>query len=107
MKKTLLVIAAIVALSFSDKLSAQTATPGVTKSQVNQQARIQEGKQSGELTRREKRNLQLQQAKIQKDKKIAKSDGVVTPKERRQLNREQKHASRNIYRQKHDAQTKK
>ncbi|NJK95301.1 MAG: hypothetical protein HC905_10645 [Bacteroidales bacterium] len=96
----------MIALSFSVNSFAQTATPHVTERQVNQQARIQNGKQSGELTRKEKRHLQAQQVKIHRDKKAAKSDGVVTAAERRKLHREQSRASRNIYRQKHDAQTK-
>ncbi len=106
MKKIILTAAIMIAMSFSVKSIAQTATPGVTKKQISQEARIQEGKQSGELTRREKRNLQLQQAEIQHDKKVAKADGVVTPAERRHLRKEQRRASANIYHQKHDSQTR-
>jgi hypothetical protein len=80
------------------------ATPGVTKRQVNQQARIQEGVRSGELTGREAARLQARQAKIQHDKRRAKADGVVTPAERARLHAEQNRASRAIHRQKHDAQ---
>lgn len=80
------------------------ATPGVTKRQVNQQARIQEGVRSGELTGREAARLQMRQAKIRRDKQQAKADGVVTPAERAKLQKEQNRASRAIYRQKHDAQ---
>lgn len=106
MKKMVLTFAFLGILGLSQATFAQTSTPRVTDRQVNQEARIQEGKKSGELTRREKRMLQLQQAKIQSDKKAAKADGVVTPEERHQLTREQRHANRNIYRQKHDNQTK-
>lgn len=106
MKKTIWIAAILIAMSFSVKTFAQTATPGVTQKQVNQQARIQEGKHSGDLTRREKRHLQAQQAKIQHDKKIAKADGVVTPRERGKIRREQRRASANIYIQKHDSQTR-
>ena len=107
MKKIILTAAIMIAMGYSANMLAQTATPGVTKKQINQEARIQEGKQSGELTRREKRNLQLQQAEIQQDKKAAKADGVVTPGERRHIKREQRRADANIYHQKHDAQTRK
>ena len=86
---------------------AQNATPRVRQRQVNQQQRINEGVRSGELTKREAVRMEALQAKIQHDKKVAKSDGVVTPDERTKLNREQNVASRKIYRQKHDAQRRK
>jgi len=106
MKRTIWTATLIIVFGLSANTFAQTVTPRVAQKQVNQQARIQDGKSSGELTRREKRQLQLQQAKIQKDKQVAKSDGVVTGQERRQLNREQRRASKNIYRQKHDEQSR-
>ncbi len=88
-------------------VSAQAATPRVTKRQIQQQARIKEGVKSGQLTRKETRTLERQQAKIAVDKAKAKSDGVVTPAERRTLAREQNRASRRIYREKHDPQVRK
>ncbi len=86
---------------------AQTATPKVTDRQVNQQKRIQQGIKSGELTKKEVAGLQAQQARIQGAKVAAKSDGVVTAKERAKINSMQNKASRNIYRQKHDGQMRK
>ncbi len=82
---------------------AQTATPHVTKRQLKQQARIEQGVKSGELTAGETKRLELQQGKIQADKRKAKADGVVTPAERAKLAREQNRASRKIYRLKHNA----
>jgi hypothetical protein len=87
--------------------SAQTATPHVTKRQLKQQARIEQGLKSGELTAGEAKRLELQQGKIQADKAKAKSDGVVTPAERAKLAREQNRASRRIYRLKHNDKTAK
>ena len=84
--------------------SAQTATPRVTKRQANQQERIANGVKSGELTPRETQRLERQEGKVAADKAKAKSDGVVTTKERAKLNREQNRVSRHIYHQKHDAQ---
>lgn len=86
---------------------AQTATPGVTSSQVHQTKRIAQGVKSGELTRKERKALARQQRRINRSKKVAKADGMVTPKERAVLNARQKNASRNIYRQKHDGQSRK
>lgn len=88
-------------------VSAQTATPRVTKRQVHQQARIKEGVKSGELTPGETRRLERRQAKIAVDKAKAKADGVVTPAERGKLAREQNRASRRIHREKHDAEVRK
>lgn len=104
--KTVKLIIAALALAYAGGAMGQTATPHATKRQVKQQARIQEGVRSGELTRKEAAGLQMQQAKIQHDKKVAKSDGVVTPAERRKLHRQQKRANRAIYTQKHDAQSR-
>ena len=85
---------------------AQTKTPVVRERQENQQKRIGEGVESGQLTAKETVKLETREAKIQADKKEAKSDGVVTHQERAQLRREQNRASRAIYRQKHDAQVR-
>lgn len=105
MKRAIILVAAV-AIGVAS-LAAQTATPRVTKRQVQQQARIKEGVKSGELNRREVRRLEREQAKIAIDKAKAKSDGVVTPAERAKLKREQNRASRHIARQKHDAQKQK
>jgi len=67
-----------------------------------QQARIEQGVRSGELTRHEKRQLKRQQRRIRRDKKKAAADGVVTKAEKRKIRREQRRADRNIYRKKHN-----
>ena len=105
MKK--LIVAIVVLMTAGVFAHAQTATPKVTKRQIHQQQRIKEGVKSGELTKPEARRLEAREAKIQHDKRVAKSDGVVTPAERAKLAHEQNKASRRIYKQKHDAQTKK
>jgi len=107
MKRKLFASALILALiGIGSAASAQTATPRVTKRQANQQARIGQGVKSGELTPKETQHLEAREAKIQHDKKVAKSDGTVTPAERAKLNHEENRTSRAIYRQKHDAQHK-
>ena len=103
MKKALVLVALI---TFAAGAAfSQTATPRVTKRQLKQQARIEQGVKSGQLTAGETKRLELQQAKIQADKRKAKADGVVTPAERAKLNREQNRASRKIYRLKHNNRT--
>jgi hypothetical protein len=86
---------------------AQTATPRVTKRQVKQHTRIERGVKSGELTPGETKALERQQGKVAADKAKAKSDGVVTSKERARLTHEQNRASKTIYRLKHNTKTAK
>jgi hypothetical protein len=66
--------------------------------------RIDQGIASGEPTKREATRLERQQTAIDKAEDKAKADGSVTAKERKRLTHAQKHASRNIYRRKHDRQ---
>ncbi len=104
--RRLLILCMLAGLGIAS-VSAQTATPRVTKRQVRQQARIEQGVKSGELTRHEARGLERQQAKIAVDKRKAKADGVVTPRERVKLTKEQNRASRRIHRLKHNERTAK
>lgn len=90
-----------------NQINAQTApTPGIRHEQKEQQQRIRHGVASGELTRKEAVRLEMQQREINQDKKLAKADGVVTPEERAIIKKEQRHAGKRIYVQKHDAQTR-
>ncbi|MEL6673438.1 MAG: hypothetical protein AAFR61_14635 [Bacteroidota bacterium] len=93
------------ALSFLFSFSAMAqSTPVVKRSQIKQQKRIYQGVAQGELTKKETIRLQKQQRNIQRTKRVAKRDGVVTPKEKAVIRHKQARASRNIYRQKHDGQ---
>ncbi len=77
-------------------------TPKANARQAAQQGRIAEGVQSGEISRAEEAKLRAQQRHINRTKKQAKADGVVTPAERGQINRKQNRASRNIAVEKKD-----
>ena len=77
-------------------------TPRVDQREAYQQARIEAGIASGQLSRREARRLEREQAQIRAAEWQAKSDGVVTPRERRQLERMQELASANIRAALHD-----
>ena len=83
---------------------SQTSTPRIHHRQEHQQKRIDNGVRNKQLTARETARLETREAKIQHDKRVAKSDGKVTGAERRKLRREENRTSRAIYRQKHDAQ---
>ena len=105
MKQSLFsLIAAVALLATTHPASAQTATPGITARQQSQRARIKQGVASGELTRPEAARLRTREADIRQDKRAAKSDGIVTRDERQDIRKDEKQASRAIYRQKHDAQ---
>lgn len=73
----------------------------------NQQARIAQGVKSGQLTPGETAKLEKQQRNIHKqvvaDRKA--NGGTLTASEKKQINKEQNQASRNIYRKKHNAAT--
>ncbi|MTI23826.1 hypothetical protein E1163_02570 [Fulvivirga kasyanovii] len=69
-----------------------------------QQARIAEGRASGELTRSEARALKAEQRHIRRVERRTKADGEVTPDERERLNNMQNRANRHIRRQKNDLQ---
>ena len=78
------------------------STPRVDQREASQQTRIEAGVASGQLSRREARRLELEQARIRAAERQAKADGVVTPRERRQLERMQEQASANIRAALHD-----
>jgi uncharacterized membrane protein YebE (DUF533 family) len=83
---------------------AQTTTPNIDKREANQQQRIEQGVQSGQLTNREAARLEKGEAHIDKMEAKAKADGKVTPQERKRIEHAQNVESRKIYREKHDRQ---
>ena len=106
--RTLLLLA--VALTFGSAAFAQEAAPQVNDQRIdqreqNQQKRIAAGEVSGSLTPAEAAKLEKKEAKFDKKEDKAEADGKLTPKERMRLNRDQNRLSRDIYREKHDAQT--
>ena len=102
-----LVVAAalVITLPVGAQSQGSSQTPVVNQRQKNQKARIKQGTKSGELTAKETAGVKKQQQEIREDKQEAKSDGTVTTEERKELRQEQNQASKNIYKQKHDAQT--
>lgn len=83
---------------------ALAGTPVVDKKERHQKARIAQGVKSGELTRKETRRLVRGQKQLHRMERKAKSDGVVTKKERVKLNMKANKESRKIFRNKHDKQ---
>jgi hypothetical protein len=96
MKRTLLFFSFILLINVG--LLAQETTPKVDARQNAQQQRIQQGKQSGEISRNEAARVRKEQKHIRRAERRAKADGDVTAAERRKLDRKQDRASRHIHR---------
>ena len=78
----------------------------INKREENQQDRIAQGINSGQLTPREAARLEQQEARIEQlEAKDRASGGKLTRKERAELERLLNTESGRIYRQKHDSQT--
>ncbi len=105
MKKAFYIFA-IIALGATISF-AQTQTPQINKTQKKQITRIKQGAKSGELTKKETKNLMKEQKKIQKEKAAAKADGVVTKAERKKIKKDQAVASKKIWKKKHNRAEKK
>ena len=96
--KMKLLLATVVVFTFT----ICTADAQVTKRARNQHHRIKQGVQSGELTKAEAANLRTDQKEIRQDVKEAKSDGVITKDERKDVKQEQRQESRKVFRKKHN-----
>jgi hypothetical protein len=94
--------------------AAQSNAPAATQQdkatigerKENQQDRIGNGVKSGELTAGEAANLEKKESKLNAETRDMREDngGKLTPAEKARINRQQNRLSRQIYRQKHDAQ---
>lgn len=93
----------------ADRMQAQSTAdppPTIRQREVNQQKRIAEGIENGQLTPRETARIEKQESNLNQEiRHDRKTGGGLSPKERRQINRQQNRLSREIYRQKHDRQT--
>jgi hypothetical protein len=120
MQRNVILAAAIaIGLGFTTGAIAQTApatsTPATatrphnaaseTGRDVDQQKRIEQGLQSGQLTSGEARKLEAGEAHIDKTEQRDLRNGSLSASERAQIQREQNRESKAIYNQKHDAQT--
>ena len=104
MKTRMLMVGCLVlslALGFTSK--TVWAVGEVQAREGNQQKRIAQGVQSGQLTTNETAKLDKIEDKIEADRQKALADGKVTPKEARKLNRQENRASHKIYQLKHNA----
>ncbi len=107
-----MIIATIVTGSLACMLAVAPAfaannDPGIDQREINQQNRIEQGIQSGQLTPREAGKLETQQARIKQreDRMAARNGGNLTPADKAKLTKQQNRASKNIYRKKHNERT--
>jgi uncharacterized membrane protein YebE (DUF533 family) len=107
-KRTILPAATAVALSMfiAGAAVAGPDTPRLDHREHNQRARIEQGVRSDALTRPETRRLVHGQVHLRRMEARAKSDGDVTRRERARLEHAADVQGKRIYRQKHDAQTR-
>ena len=105
MKKVLIAVGAMTLL-MTGMAYAEAEPPVIDQRQANQEKRIDQGIASGQLNEREAHRLNKQQGHINKMEDKAKSDGVVTKKEKARIHQAQDRASRHIAREKHDRQGK-
>lgn len=103
------IFAAAILVSFPAVALAQSASDvrqeRIDQRQANQQERINQGAQSGQLNQAEAARLERGQAHVQRMEDRAAADGKITGHEARRIERTQDRQSARIYRQKHDKQT--
>jgi hypothetical protein len=87
--------------AFADSTTAQTVE---TQRDVNQQQRIENGLQSGQLTSHEAGRLEQEETHVDRMEANAAADGKVTKAEAARIDAAQNKVSNSIYDQKHDGQ---
>ncbi|MEO8675907.1 MAG: hypothetical protein ABI569_10025 [Casimicrobiaceae bacterium] len=103
MRLTHTAIALAVGALVSGPACAQ-GTAATVQRDVNQQQRIEQGLQSGQLTTGEAAKLEKQETKVETMQKNALKDGTLSPAEKARLTKAQNATSASIAAQKHDAQ---
>jgi hypothetical protein len=92
----------------SSSAATTAAAPGkIADRKENQQDRIAQGVQSGQLTAGETKNLETKEAGLNKEERTMRSqdDGHLTAADKAKLNNQQNHLSNQIYDDKHKANT--
>jgi uncharacterized membrane protein YebE (DUF533 family) len=100
--KRILITAAAMGLTASGALAYGTKT--IDANEAVQAQRIEQGRYSGELTRREYRALKTEQARIQDLESRAKADGHVSRREYNRIHDAQINAYSNIKSETNDGQ---
>lgn len=80
-------------------------TADVVQRDVNQQKRIEQGLQSGQLTTKEAGKLEREEGRVDRMEANAMKDGKTTAAEKQRIERAETKVSKDIYQDKHNAQT--
>ena len=103
MKKSFAIASVVATLMATSAWAATPAAQEVTQRDINQQVRVEQGLQSGQLTTREAGKLEKDEAHVDKMEARDLKNGALTPKETAQINRAQNRVSNQIYQDKHNA----
>lgn len=98
----ILITAAAVAISTTAAFAYGEDT--IDANQDVMKSRIEQGRYNGQLTRREYRQLLLEQARITEMERAAKADGRVSKREFREIHDAQIDAYRHVKAENHDGQ---
>ena len=103
----LLAFAGPAAFAQSSTTSTSTQPPTIQDRKTDQQDRIANGVQSGELTPGETKNLETKEAGINQEEHNMRTadDGHLTTADRSKINNQQNHLSNQIYTDKHNTRT--
>ena len=103
--KSFIPIAITTVLAISNGYAADTNVANDTQRDANQQQRIEQGLQSGQLNTHEASKLEHQETTVDRMEKRDLRNGNISDGEQRRLTAAQNRVSNDIYAQKHDAQT--
>ena len=103
---TAILTAMVMPAAFAQSTST-TTPPTVQQRKTDQQDRIANGVQDGQLTAGETKNIENKEAGINAEEKTMRADdnGHLTTADRTKLNNQQNRLSNNIYNDKHNANT--
>ena len=99
-----LIATTIAAILFSFGAHAQNAATETARD-TDQQKRIEQGLQSGQLSTKEAASLESKEKRIDATEARDMKDGKLSAGEKAQIQREQNHVSADIYKDKHNAVT--
>jgi hypothetical protein len=104
--KTLLGAMVLMAATAPAMADRNVRDAGIDAHQQQIEQRIQQGWRSGELTTDEYRVLQREVRLVKRDEQAMLRDGFLSPRERHYLHARLDDLSRDVYRQKHDGDTR-
>ena len=104
---TAIFTAMVMPAAFAQSTSTTTTPPTAQQRKTDQQDRIANGVQDGQLTAGETKNLENKEAGINAEEKTMRADdnGHLTAADRAKVNHQQNRLSNNIYQDKHNANT--